>query len=48
MPNSKLNLQALSSIVQYINDQFQSTGYVIQFEVVPDAFVARPVQVIFQ
>ena len=29
-------------------DQFESTGYVMQVEVVPDAFSTRAVQVIFQ
>ena len=38
----------LPTVVQYVGDQFHSTGYVMQIEVVPDSFSTRAVQVIFQ
>ena len=28
----------LPTVVQYVGDQFHSTGYVMQIEVVPDSF----------
>ena len=39
---------ALPTLVQYVNDQFQSTSFVPQFEVVPDAFSTCAAEVIFQ
>ena len=39
---------ALPNVVQYVNDQFQSTAFVIQFEVVLDTFVMRAVEVKIQ
>ena len=39
---------ALPTLVQYMNEQSQSTGFVMQFKVVPDAFSSRAVEVIFQ
>ena len=38
---------ALPTLVQYVSDQFQS-GFVVQFEVVPDASSTRAAEVILQ